>query len=152
VNVSKKADYILEKFGLKKTQLRRTILSIFLSSQKSFTQAELIEELESIDFAADRVSIYRNLSQLIELGAIHEVNANTYVCCNHDCAEHFHILLYCSVCRRHEEVTEHKMIHKLKSTLELLNFFGNTKPLFLKGTCLKCSSNELRAKLKNQLS
>lgn len=93
-----KAEQLLQRFSLKKTELRINLVEFFIREKRSYSQAEIIEELEKRNDTVDRVSIYRNLNQLKASGIVHEIENNKYVCCSHDCEKHAHVLLYCQAC------------------------------------------------------
>lgn len=133
-----KIDAILEKYGLQKTSLRRSVMMIFLKNKKSLSQADLIEALSKTLDAVDRVSVYRTLMKLKEVGALHEVEANSYVFCSHDCEEHAHLLLFCQKCHRHQEIKDHDRIDHFMSALGGFRFFDKKQPVFLRGTCSGC--------------
>ena len=132
-------DTVLEKHSLKKTSLRRKILAAFVENKSSLTQAELIEAVSSDQESVDRVSIYRNLGNLKDAGILHEVDANNYVFCSHECGSHAHLLLFCQNCRRHQEVKDHKKINSFMDELGEFRFFGKKQPIFLKGICAGCT-------------
>ena len=137
--VAVRIDSVLEKNGLKKTLLRRNILLAFSEAKKPLTQADLIAVLSSDTGSVDRVSVYRNLSNLKEAGVLHEVDANNYVFCSHECEEHAHLLLFCQKCNKHQEIKDHDRISSFMSALSGLRFFGKQEPIFLKGTCTSCT-------------
>src|ERR1700722_2043208 len=97
---------VLTMVGLRKTALRIALIEIF-ANPRAHSQKELVEALEKKGLnGIDRVSIYRNLHQFLEAGIVHEVAANSYVSCQHlsDVEQESHLVLFCSKCKRHEEV------------------------------------------------
>ena len=133
-----RAESLLKKHALRKTPLKKEILAALLKSKTPLSQAELIGAVSGQLESVDRVSVYRNLNQLKEVGLVHEVDMNSYVCCSHECDEHPHLLFFCQRCHRHQEVKDHHQIDILMATLEKFQFFGEKQPLFLKGVCLNC--------------
>lgn len=132
-------DRVLEKHGLKKTGLRRSILLAFAEAKSPLSQASLIEEISKGHGSVDRVSIYRNLSHLKENGVLHEVDANNYVFCSHECEDHAHLLLFCQKCHKHQEIKDHGRIGSFMSAIGRLRFFGKKQPIFLRGVCSSCT-------------
>jgi Fur family zinc uptake transcriptional regulator len=132
-------DHVLETHSLKKTPLRRSILLAFTEAKTSLTQAELIEIISKDLSVVDRVSIYRNLAHLKDAGVLHEVDANNYVFCSHECEEHAHLLLFCQTCHKHQEVKDHDRISNFMSALGNFRFFGKKQPIFLRGVCTSCT-------------
>ncbi len=135
------ANNILDQHKLKKTALRRSIIYTFMENKsKSLTQANLIDHLSDMITAFDRASIYRNLAHLKDAGILHEVEANNYVFCSHDCSSHAHLLLYCQKCNKHSEVKDHNKISNFMTALDGFKFYGKKKPIFLKGVCKPCTA------------
>ncbi len=131
---------ILARFELKVTTMRRHILDVFLKSREALSQADLIEYLEKKEgIAPDRISIYRNLTEMKRKGLIHEVDRNKYVACTHDCSEHPHILLFCTKCSRHQEIQDHNEVHVMMKALGKFDFFSSRSPLAMKGICEQCA-------------
>lgn len=135
-------DEVLERHDLKKTPLRRSILLAFAEAKISLSQADLIEAISKGKEQADRVSIYRNLVHLKDAGVVHEVDANNYVFCSHECKSHGHLLLFCQKCHRYQEVINHDKIHAVTAVLDGFKFFAKDDPIFLRGVCVQCASKE----------
>jgi Fe2+ or Zn2+ uptake regulation protein len=135
-----KAEQILNRFSLKKTDLRIHLIGLFLKERKSFSQAEIIEELEKEAGSVDRVSIYRNLNQLKIAGIVHEIENNKYVSCSHDCEKHAHVLLYCQSCEKHNEVKDHDKLNSFFKAMGGFQFLSANRAVFLKGICQSCAS------------
>ncbi len=131
-------DKTLQRHSLKKTQLRKNILLVLSQSKAPLSQASLISALSEELHSVDRVSVYRNLNQLKDLGIVHEVDVNSYVFCSHECESHAHLLLFCQKCHRHQEIKDHKRIESFMSALGHLQFFSNNEPIFLRGVCTRC--------------
>lgn len=133
-----RVDRVLDGHSLKKTPLRRNIVLAFTEAKSALTQAELIERLSEKMDVVDRVSIYRNLSSLKDAGVLHEVDANNYVFCSHECEQHAHLLLFCQKCHKHHEIKDHDRIQRFMLALGEFRFFGHKQPIFLKGVCGSC--------------
>jgi Fe2+ or Zn2+ uptake regulation protein len=136
-------EQFLDKFGLKKTDLRLAMLTAITENNGPFSQADLIIALEKKMKSIDRVSIYRNLNQLKAVGIIHEVESNNYVCCLHDCDKHPHVLLYCQGCNKHSEISNHEKVKNFLQAIAEFNFFSQSMPLSMKGLCNSCSGKSV---------
>ena len=132
-------DAVLEKHELKKTPLRRKILKAFVNAKASMSQADLIQSLSRNENQIDRVSVYRNLSQLKDAGVLHEVEINNYIFCSHECEKHAHLLLFCQACGKHMEIKDHARIDQFMKAVGQLDFFSQRNPIFLRGVCTACS-------------
>ncbi|MFZ4402882.1 MAG: Fur family transcriptional regulator [Pseudobdellovibrionaceae bacterium] len=135
-----KAEQLLNRFSLKKTDLRISLIELFLKERRSYSQAEIIEDLEKRSGSVDRVSIYRNLNQLKAAGIVHEIENNKYVSCSHDCEKHAHVLLYCQSCEKHNEVKDHEKLNTFFKAMGGFQFLSANRAVFLKGVCQACAS------------
>lgn len=139
-NSKEKVEQLLKRYSLKKTELRINLIEFFLQENRSYSQAEIIENLEKKYGTIDRVSIYRNLNQLKSTGIIHEIQNNKYVCCSHDCETHAHVLLYCQSCEKHDEVKDHKKLNSFFKAIGNFHFLSSNQTVFLKGVCQTCTN------------
>ena len=140
----KAAELFLNRYKFRKTDLRLNLMRIFLESKSPLSQSAIIQQLETRAKigSVDRVSVYRNLMQLKNVGLVHEVENNQYVSCNHECQDHPHLLLFCQSCFQHREVQDHKRIATVMQALIPLEFFSRRGPLLMKGICQSCASSE----------
>jgi Fe2+ or Zn2+ uptake regulation protein len=129
---------ILDRYLLKKTELRINLLELLLKSRGSFSQAEIIDRLQKKMKTVDRVSIYRNLNQLKLFGIIHELENNKYVACSHDCEQHAHVLMFCQLCDRFSEIKDHQKLNIFFKAMGDFHFLSSRRPLVLKGLCSSC--------------
>jgi Fe2+ or Zn2+ uptake regulation protein len=134
-----KAEQILKRFSLKRTDLRISLLGLLLNEDRAFSQAEIIEALEKQTESVDRVSIYRNLNQLKAAGIVHEIENNKYVSCSHDCEKHAHVLLYCQSCKKHNEIKDHDKLNTFFKAIGGFQFLSANRAVFLKGICKTCA-------------
>lgn len=139
-NVHNSVDRLLLKHGLRRTPLRLNLLSALARKSQPVGQGEILALLEKKLPTVDRVSVYRNLRQLKTAGVIHEVHTNQYVLCGHECARHAHVLLFCELCHRFAEPTNHRHLESFFAAAESWRFFDSAKPVFLQGTCRTCTS------------
>jgi Fur family transcriptional regulator, zinc uptake regulator len=137
-------DQLLQGHGLKKTPLRKKILSILICAKKPLSQGDLISKLSQVDSNIDRVTVYRNLSSLKASGLLHEVSSNHYVFCSHECHDHAHLLFYCQACHQHQEISDHRSLDQLMSALAKFKFFGQQQPIFMSGVCTSCTNLGLK--------
>ena len=94
---------ILRKNHLSVTDIRKTILELFLHSSGALAHAD-IEKRSGEKF--DRVTVYRTLQSFMEKGIIHTIptadNSIRYALCKDDCSEGHHhdnhVHFVCNVC------------------------------------------------------
>lgn len=96
---------ILRAHGLKKTPVRQSVLSVLMGSDSALSQNEIEQQL---DFSENRVTVYRVLKDLENVGVIHRiVNMNGTVlfasCSDHCPTTHHqdeHIHFTCDSCHK----------------------------------------------------
>lgn len=98
-----RVDHLLDKHKLKKTPLRKRVLSLFLNKNG---KAISNQELEGLLKDADRITLYRTLKSFEKKGIIHEAidgtNSAKFALCHEECTEHNHVdnhaHFHCSAC------------------------------------------------------
>ena len=81
---------ILEQYGLKKTNVRKLVLEVFLSVNHALSQPAVEETL---GFVENRVTIYRVIKDMEAAGIIHRVvhlNGTVLFALCSDCSVHKH--------------------------------------------------------------
>lgn len=137
-SIADQAAKLLEQASLKRTTLRLALLQHLIQSKSPCGQMDIIQSLQRDLGNVDRVSVYRNLRQLVQKALVHEVDVNQYIFCEHDCDQHVHLLLFCTSCGSHQEIRDHKKIAPFVAALGQFSFFGTDSPISLRGICLKC--------------
>jgi Fur family ferric uptake transcriptional regulator len=139
----KEATIILKENGLKVTQNRLDVLSVFLGSEKAFSLSDLEKILNSRN---DRSSIFRNLRTYFEKGILEKF-------CNASGTAIYALNLHKPDCNgtSHFKCKDCDNVVSLPGLPEAyLEILGNNKMetmnLFIEGTCEKC-----QIKTQNQL-
>jgi Fe2+ or Zn2+ uptake regulation protein len=135
-----KSEQLLTRLSLKKTELRLSLVELFLQGKQSYSQGEILEAIEKKNGSVDRVSVYRNLNQLKLAGVIHEIENNKYVSCSHNCEKHAHVLLYCQSCEMHDEIKDHDKLNAFFKAMSGFHFLSQNRAVFLKGICQTCAN------------
>ena len=99
----KKAQTLLQSYGLRKTGCRLDVLDLFLANQFALAHADLERLLHD---RYDRVTIYRTLYAFEEKGLLHSINDVSggvkYALCQEACSQHQHhdnhIHFNCTAC------------------------------------------------------
>ena len=92
-----RAELELRRRGGRMTTARRALLRLIERSKKPLGPRELHRELRRAGVRIDRVSVYRNVSALLELGLLHRVLGSTAV---RPCAERAQKCHHAIVCTR----------------------------------------------------
>jgi Fur family transcriptional regulator, ferric uptake regulator len=94
---------ILNTFGLRHTDTREHIISVFSSKTSALSQAD-IENLLPSPF--DRITVYRTLKTFLDKGVVHKVlddqGGLKYALCKENCSQghhhHEHLHFKCTIC------------------------------------------------------
>jgi Fur family zinc uptake transcriptional regulator len=90
--------------GRSATPQRMSIIHALGSAEKNLSAYELLGLLNDKGQLFNISTIYRVLDFWIEMGIVHKVDSsNTYLICNDNHTNHFHVLLQCSQCKAVEE-------------------------------------------------
>ena len=103
-------DKLLSKcaeFGKSATPQRLVIIEALSDSKTGISAYDLLAQLQQQGHAFNISTIYRVLDFWIELGLVHKIESNnTYLLCNDDHHNHYHVLLRCIACEKVEESCE----------------------------------------------
>jgi Fur family ferric uptake transcriptional regulator len=89
--MQERAQQLLKRHGLRKTEMRRQVLEVFLEAERrAISQPDLQAALPDADY----VTLYRILGSFEEKGIIHQVvdggTVTKYALCHAACSEHEH--------------------------------------------------------------
>lgn len=136
--VMKQVDNILVHSGMRKTEVRRSVLQVLLESEEALSHAQIEEQFQKID----RVTLYRTLKAFEEKGVIHQAFDGTdtpkYAVCSEHCSEHQHdddhLHFHCQICDRTF------CIEDVKVTRPSLpeGYQPESAHLIVKGVCPQC--------------
>ena len=119
------------------TPQRMTIIDELFSSGKNLSAYDLRDSLKGKGHAFNISTIYRVLDFWIDVGAVHKMDSsNTYLVCNDNHTDHFHVLLHCTSCKAVEESSQLSAQLSLpKSNKFVVN---GSQTVELNGLCKKC--------------
>ena len=119
------------------TPQRMTIIDELFSSGKNLSAYDLRDSLKGKGHAFNISTIYRVLDFWIDVGAVHKMDSsNTYLVCNDNHTDHFHVLLHCTNCKSVEESCQ---LSAQLSLPESNKFVVNgSQTVELNGLCKKC--------------
>ena len=97
------AEQLLQKHKLRTTDIRTTILNLFLNAEQALSEQNIECTLKQ---NCDRVTIYRSLKSFVEKGILHKVldegNVVKYALCGETCHDedhqHEHVHFKCNTC------------------------------------------------------
>ncbi len=134
-----KAEKILEKINLKKTNFRIELIELFQSSISSLTADEIKQKINSTN---DKVTIYRALTAFEKKCLIHRVpdkkNLIRYALCQKECGQtqhkHSHAHFICNICAK-TFCLDNIKLPQINNTS---GFKINKTQLTLEGYCPSC--------------
>lgn len=139
----------LKKAGLRLTDTRKAVLSLFIDADKALSHSDIEEKL--ID--CDKVTLYRTLSSFLEKDLIHKIVnpdgvAVFALCKHHEHAHHTHAHLHnhghfvCKVCKETRCIDDFEI--EIPAHL-LLNNQIDEISVVLQGICSNCIKVQSRA-------
>ena len=131
----------LKTAGLKVTQPRMTILSIFRSAETRHLNAEEVHrELVAQESDIGLATVYRVLMQLEEAGVLRRSNFNPSKAVFELSETKHHDHLICLGCGRTDEFTDPTIEKRQKAVAEALGYTLSDHQLALYGYCAACSA------------
>ncbi len=132
------ATRLLSDAGLRNTPSRRGVLSLLLVTDETCTSSTFESTLQ-----ADRITIYRTLRTLEEVGLVHRIQDTTgvdkYALCGDSCStaghHHTHAHFYCSSCDTTSCLTEVEVDTRVLPK----GYQISESHLTYKGTCPSCN-------------
>ncbi len=113
------------------------ILELIFNSNLAISAAELLEQLKTTNFKANRMTIHRTLDKLVEQNIIHKIQYNnTYSICQHISTHNCQILV-CIKCNQQVEVHSHQLCHSLNKLSQDYQFTA-ISPIEITGICKNC--------------
>jgi Fe2+ or Zn2+ uptake regulation protein len=138
MNFAVRAEAALRRNGGRITSSRRALLRLIESSARALGPAELHRELRRRGVRIDRVSVYRNLSALLELGLLHRVVGSTAVRPCADEAERCHHAIVCSECGTAREFHSLALERALGDVRRSTRYRVLGHVIELRGLCQRC--------------
>jgi len=90
--------------GRSATPQRMSIIDELCSARKNLSAYDLRDSLKDKGSSFNISTIYRVLDFWINVGVVHKMDSsNTYLVCNDNHTNHFHVLLHCTSCKSVEE-------------------------------------------------
>ena len=124
------------------TKARRALLEVIGEAARPLGPRELLEELRTRGVRIDRVSVYRNLTALLELGLVHRALGSSAVrpCGDHDLdrAARCHHAIVCSLCGAASEFHSENVEKALREVRRATGYLVQGHLLELRGLCPRC--------------
>lgn len=123
------------------TQSRRLLLRCLFEHRGHRTAEELVDEVNALDPAVHRSTIYRNLDELEQLGVVEHVHLGHGPATYHLRAER-HGHLVCEHCGRSVEVPEDVFADLERVALRRYGFHLRPRHFAIQGICASCAASE----------
>ena len=135
---AERAEAALRESGHRMTGARRALLELIEGSRRPLGPRELHRELRRRGVRVDRVSVYRNVATLLELGLLHRVLGSTAVRPCSERARKCHHAIVCAACgsaREFHSVALERALGDVRRSTRW-RVLGHT--LELRGLCESC--------------
>jgi Fe2+ or Zn2+ uptake regulation protein len=138
VRFSTRAEAALRRGGGRITRARRALLELIERSARPLGPRELQSLLAGEGVRMDRVSVYRNLSALLELGLLHRVVGSSAVRPCAESEERCHHAIVCSQCGSVREFHSGALERALSEVRRATRYRVQGHVLELRGLCERC--------------
>jgi Fur family ferric uptake transcriptional regulator len=140
MNFAARAEAALRRDGRPITRARRALLELIEKSRKPLGPRELHRELRRAGVRIDRVSVYRNISALLELGLLHRVLGSTAVrpCAERVFRQKCHHAIVCTACGSAREFHSVALERALGEVRRSTRYRVLGHLLELRGLCESC--------------
>ena len=137
---SRRAEAALRRQGGRITRARRALLDLIESSPRALGPRELHRELRLAGVRVDRVSVYRNVTALLELGLLHCVLGSTAVrpCAEGERPARCHHAIVCTNCGSAREFHSVALERALGDVRRATRYRVLGHLLELRGLCESC--------------
>jgi len=135
-----RAEAALRRRGGRITPARRALLDLIERSRRPLAPRELHRELRRRGIAVDRVSVYRNVAALLELGLLHRVVGSAAVrpCAERESAPRCHHAIVCSHCGSAREFHSPALERALSEVRRSTRYRVQGHVIELRGLCQRC--------------
>jgi Fe2+ or Zn2+ uptake regulation protein len=135
---SQRAEEALRKRGGRITRSRRALLQLLETAPRPLNPGQLQEELRKAGVRMDRVSVYRNVSTLLELGLLHRVLGSAAVRPCGRSKPRCHHAIVCSGCGTAREFHSAALERALAEVRRATRYRVLGHLLELRGLCEEC--------------
>lgn len=138
MNFADRAEAALRRRGGRITRARRELLQIIARATRPLTPSELHRLLLRRGVRIDRVSVYRNLAALLELGLLHRVVGSTAVRPCADAEQRCHHAIVCAACGGVREFHSAALEKALGEVRRSTRYRVLGHVIELRGLCRRC--------------
>ena len=135
-----RAEEALRQGGGRITASRRSLLKVIEASARPLAPRELHGELRRKGVRIDRVSVYRNVAALLELGLLHRVLGSTAVRPCSDRERRCHHAIVCTRCGSAREFHSEALERALADVRRNTRYRVQGHLLELRGLCRSCQA------------
>jgi Fur family zinc uptake transcriptional regulator len=135
-----RAEAAFRRRGGRITRARRALLQAIERSSRPLGPRELQERLASEGVRMDRVSVYRNLGALLDLGLLHRVLGSSAVrpCAEDERPPRCHHAIVCTGCGSAQEFHSRGLERALAEVRRATRYQVQGHLLELRGLCERC--------------
>jgi Fur family transcriptional regulator, zinc uptake regulator len=135
----KRAEQICDYHGAQLTELRRSVLSLILCSEKPATAYQLLDRLRETHKGAVPPTIYRALNFLMAQKLIHKIERlNAFIPCTDTGHPHSVQFLICRECGAVTEIEDRGAVRAVATAARRQGFHPVETIVEIEGTCTAC--------------
>jgi Fe2+ or Zn2+ uptake regulation protein len=138
VRFSTRAEAALRRNGGRITRARRALIETIGRSPRPLRPRELQSALAADGIRMDRVSVYRNVAALIELGLVHRVVGSRAVRPCGEKEQRCHHAIVCSECGSAREFHSGALERALSAVRRATRYRVQGHVIELRGVCERC--------------
>jgi Fur family transcriptional regulator, zinc uptake regulator len=133
------AESLCSERGKRLTPIRRKVLEILLSEQRSLKAYELLELIRFVQQGAAPPTVYRALDFLVDEGLVHRLDAiNAWTACLDAAGEPHDLLVVCTQCGAVAELSDPELSRQLAGKVAAAGFVLSSHETELRALCNKC--------------
>lgn len=127
---------------LQLTELRKSVLSIFLTSKKPMSAYEVLAILKKSRHNAEAMTVYRIIEYLIKKNLIHRISTeNKFIFCSQieqSFCEHQGLFFICKKCLYSYEIINKQIESLIRQLSEQHDFYADVSFVEIPGLCQNC--------------
>ncbi len=137
------AESLCAQRGKRLTPIRRKVLEILLTQQRSVKAYELLELIRDVQPGAAPPTVYRALDFLVEEGLVHRLDAiNAWSACLDAAGKPHDLLVVCTQCGAVAELSDPSLNRQLARKVAAAGFALSGHETELRALCADCQGKQ----------
>lgn len=138
------AESLCAERGKRLTPIRRKVLEILLTQERSVKAYELLELIRDVQPGAAPPTVYRALDFLVEEGLVHRLDAiNAWTACMDAAGKPHDLLVVCTQCGAVAELSDPTLNRQLAKKVAAAGFMLSGHETELRALCSLCQASSV---------